>query len=150
MREFVLVACMWLHTFAAVIWIGGIFFLIGIVLPALNNHGGTHASEVMKNIGKRFTPMANASIGIVLATGLLLLMLSSTGQGLDHFLYAKIAIFVVMVSIHCWRIFALPGRVARAESELQRSRWQRMSLALVRVNLCLGVIALLFTAAAGS
>ena len=150
MREFILVACMWLHTFAAVVWIGGIVFLIGIVLPALNNHGGAHTSEVMRNIGKRFTPMANTSIGILFATGLLLLILSATGQGRDHFLYVKLAIFAVMASIHYWRIFDLPRRVARAESESQRSRWQRMSLSLVRVNLCLGVIALLFTAAAGS
>jgi uncharacterized membrane protein len=147
MREFVLVACMWLHSVAAVVWIGGIVFLIGVALPALKEQGG--AAEVMKNIGKRFTRLANASIGILLATGFLLLLLPAEGQAWNHFFSAKMAVFVAMVSIHCFRLFALPGKVVRAESESQRSRLQSMSLSLVRVNLALGISALLFTAAAG-
>jgi putative copper export protein len=148
MREFVLVACMWLHSVAAVVWIGGIIFLLGVALPALREQGG--AAEVMKDIGKRFTPLANASIGILLATGFLLLLLPAEGQDWNHFFLAKIGIFVAMVSIHFFRLFALPGKVVRAETEAQRSKLKTMSLSLVKVNLALGICALLFTAAAGS
>lgn len=151
MREFVLATCMSLHSIAAVAWVGGIIFLIGVALPALKSHGGPQIAEVMKNIGKRFTPMANASIGILLVTGCLLSILPSGDHRVhqDHFFWAKLAVFGVMVSIHCWRLLVLPGKVARAETESQKSRLQQFSLSLVRVNLGLGVIALLFTAAIG-
>lgn len=151
MREFVLIACVWLHSVAAVVWIGGIIFLVGIAVPALKNHGGLQAGEVMKSIGKRFTPLANASIGVLAGTGILLLLLPPVGRSgnSDHFFWAKIAIFAVMVLIHGFRLFALPGKVVRAETDAQRSRLQAMSLSMVKVNLALGITALLFTAAAG-
>jgi uncharacterized membrane protein len=148
MKELILVACMWLHSVAAVIWLGGILFLIAVALPALKNHGGALTVEVMKDIGKRFTPMANVSIGVLLTTGLLLLFLPGQHANVDLFLWAKVSFFALMVSIHGWRILVLPDKVARAPSETQRLRWQRMSLFLVKGNLGLGVTALLFTVVA--
>jgi putative copper export protein len=56
----------WLHVTAAVVGVGGIFFLLVAVLPALRS--GDHAAAA-DAIRQRYKPWAHGAIGLLLLTG---------------------------------------------------------------------------------
>src|SRR4030065_791572 len=69
MREIILAVSYWLHLIATVVWIGGIAFILFIAIPSAKQVLGADAGKLMGEISKRFTPIANYSIILLLVTG---------------------------------------------------------------------------------
>lgn len=62
-------ASVFLHIAAAMTWIGGMFFLVLVVVPWLRRGDRAQASLVMRETGQRFRNVGWACFAIVLVTG---------------------------------------------------------------------------------
>ena len=59
----------WLHVLAATAWIGGMFFLVLVVVPWMRSGRREQAGAFLRETGMRFRTVGWASFGILLATG---------------------------------------------------------------------------------
>jgi len=152
MKEIILALCYWLHLIATVVWIGGIFFILFITIPSAKQVLGAEAGKLMGEISKRFTPIANYSIILLVATGVVLTAVSKQFSGIGNLgnnwslgLIGKHVFVFGMVAIHFYRGLVLAPKIARTEPASEKVFLQKLSLNLVKVNLCLGLIVLLFS-----
>lgn len=75
MKDIILIILYWLHSIAAVVWIGGIFFILYAALPSAKEFLGKEAGKLLGVVGKRFTPFANYSILILVFSGIFMAIL---------------------------------------------------------------------------
>lgn len=106
----------------------------------------------MGEISKRFTPIANHSIIFLLVTGIILTALNKQLSEIESvrnnwtlFLIVKHVLVLGMVAIHFYRGFVITPKIAGTESAAQKASLQRLSLNLVKLNFCLGLLVLLFS-----
>ena len=146
-----------LHLLATVVWIGGIWMILLVILPGAKGalESAPMVGKLMKGITKRFTPMANLSIFILIVTGIVIAHYEKNFTGfldfsnswnvimlLKHFLVA------LMIIVHFYRGLILNPKIVRLSSQSndsQVARIQKFSLNLVKTNLILGMIVLLLT-----
>lgn len=143
----------WLHLLAAVIWVGGIVFILYIAIPSSRQALGPEAGKLMGEISKKFTPIANYSIILIVITGAVLTWIKGYFSGSASFegaqsiaLYLKYLLALLMIGIHFYRGLVLTPKITAAEPS-QKPFLQKISLNLVKVNLWLGVIILLLSVA---
>lgn len=155
MHEILLIISAAIHLFAAVVWIGGIFFILFVALPSARKIL-EQPGPLMGSLSKRFVPLANISIVLILVTGILMSLSSHTLSEIaslnsiwSQTLSFKIIIALIMTVIHFYRGLVLTPRIKKITSEgidvAQVSRLQSLSLNLVKVNLLLGATVLLIT-----
>ena len=153
MKDLIYTACYWMHLIATVTWIGGIFFILFVAIPSSRQVLGAEAGKLMGEISKRFTPLANISIALLIITGVVLAVPYKqfsdirglmSGWPLDLFL--KHVLVFVMVVIHFYRGRILAPKITRASSEADKVALQKLSIGLVMVNFALGLLALLLSA----
>jgi len=152
MREIILAVFNWLHLIAAVVWIGGIFFILFIGMPSAKKVLGADAGKLMGEISRRFTPIANYSIIFIVVTGAALTGLNREFSGITNFentwfltLIVKHVLVFGMVAVHFYRGLILVPKIGRTEAVSKKTSLQKLSFNLVRLNFCLGVIILLFS-----
>jgi len=152
MREIILAVSYWLHLIATVIWIGGIAFILFIAIPSAKQVLDADAGKLMGEISKRFTPMANYSIIFIVVTGAVLTGFNRQFSGIGNAgnswsltLIMKHVLVFVMVAVHFYRGLILAPKIARTEPASEKASLQKLSLNLVKVNFCLGLIVLLFS-----
>lgn len=143
----------WLHLLGAVIWVGGIIFILYIAIPSSRQVLGPDAGKLMGEVSKRFTPVANYSILAIVIAGIVLTWKKGLWGGSFYFegpqsiiLFLKYLLALIMIGIHFYRGLVLAPRITAAEPS-QKPWLQKISLNLVKVNLWLGVIILLLSAA---
>lgn len=143
----------WLHLLSAVIWVGGIIFILYIAIPSSRQALGTDAGKLMGGISKRFTPAANYSILLIVATGIALTLIKAHFNGAffddvtqSAALYLKYLLASVMIAVHFYRGLVLAPKITRAEPS-QKLRLQNISMNLVKVNLWAGLVILALSAA---
>ena len=152
MREIILAVSYWLHLTATVVWIGGIAFILFIAIPSAKQVLGADAGKLMGEISKRFTPIANYSIIFIVVTGAALTCFNKQFSGIGNFgnswsltLIMKHVLVFVMVAVHFYRGLILAPRIVKTEAASEKTSLQKLSLNLVKLNFCLGVIVLLFS-----
>ncbi len=122
------------HVAAAIVALGGTFFVVVALAPGLS--GQPFAPEVMRSAAKRFAPVIWAAIVVFILTGLHLLairyiVVSERVSSLHWLLIiAKILLAVVLI-VHSLLI-TLPFK---ALESVQQKR-----LSLMRANLVLGLV----------
>lgn len=152
MREIMLAGSYWLHSIATVIWLGGIFFILFIALPSAKQVLGGEAGKLMGEISKKFTPIANYCIILLIVTGAALTAVNKQFLGIGNLgnswsvgLIVKHVSVLAMVAVHFYRELILTPKIAKTEPAFQKASLQKLSLNLVKVNFCLGLIVLLFS-----
>ena len=152
MKELILIACYWIHLIATVVWIGGITFILFIAIPSAKQVLGGEAGKLMGEISKRFTPIANYSITLLIVTGVVLTAVNEQFLGIGNLgnnwslgLIGKHVFVLGMVAVHFYRGLVLAPRIARTEPASKKASLQKLSLNLVKANFCLGLIVLLFS-----
>ncbi len=152
MREFILVISHWLHLIATVIWIGGIIFILFIAIPSSRQVLGAESGKLMGEISKRFTPLANYSIILLIITGLVLTGFNKQFSGIGNFdndwtltLTLKHVLILGMVAVHFYRGLVLSSKIVKTESIAEKTSLQKLSLNLVKVNFCAGLVVLLLS-----
>lgn len=149
-----------LHLLATVLWIGGIVMVLLVILPAARTtlESATTTGRLMKDVTRRFTPMANGSILLLVLTGLVIGFYGKGASGLaepDKNLWLNIILlkhfFVAsMIIIHFYRGLILGSKIKKLSDEARVARLKGFSLNLLKANLALGVTVLLLTGIASS
>lgn len=156
MNKVLLIICAWIHPFAAVVWIGGIFFILFVALPSAKETI-EQPGKFMGALSKRFVPLANISILLIIVSGIAMSLslhnaneIASLGNSWSQTLLAKFILTLVMAGIHFYRGLVLTPKITKLTAGGGHSEkvgmLQRLSLNLVKVNLLFGITALLITA----
>jgi uncharacterized membrane protein len=153
MNELILATASWLHLIATVIWIGGIAFILFIAMPSARQVMGTDAGKLMGDVSKRFTPVANYSIALLVLTGATTAVLNNrftSSTILDNnwiiILAAKHILVFTMIVIHFYRGRILAPKIMRMGSKPRKVALQNLSINLVKANFGLGLMVLLLSA----
>ena len=157
MRELLLGLSAAVHIFAAIVWIGGIFFILFVAIPAARKNL-EQPGKLLGALGKRFTPWANTSILLLFVTGILMSLSTqsfSETASLDspwsRALSAKIFLVLIMAGIHFYRGWVLAPRIAKVTAaginQEKAASLQKMSLNLVKVNFLFALAVFLITGA---
>ena len=155
MKEVLLVLGVWIHLFASVVWIGGIFFILFVALPGAKETL-EQPGKLMGALSKRFVPLANISILLIFVTGIIMSLsshslseITSLSSAWSQALSVKIMIALIMTGIHFYRGLVLAQKIAKLTAEGGHSEkvsgLQRLSLNLVKVNFLFGLTVLLVT-----
>ncbi|MDD2733713.1 MAG: CopD family protein [Desulfuromonadaceae bacterium] len=152
MKELLWVAFMWFHLTATIIWLGGIIFILLVAIPAAKQMLRGEAGGLMGEVTRRFTPMANLSILFLILSGIFLMAINGNisgevlkgGHGTAMLL--KLLLFMLMAGVHFFRGKVLAPRIAKTQSDGEKSRLQKLSLNLVWLNLGSGLVVLLLSA----
>lgn len=155
MHEVFLIIDVWIHLFTAVVWIGGIFFILFVALPGAKETL-EQPGKLMGALSKRFVPLANISILLIFVTGILMSLsshsfteIASLGSFWSQTLFLKIITALAMAGIHFYRGLVLAPKIAKLTAEgghLEKvGGLQRLSLNFVKVNFLFGATVLLIT-----
>ena len=158
----ILATSYWIHLLTTVIWLGGMSLLALVAWPALRR--GELADNQWLLLQQRFTPLANASLVLLLVTGFVQMTNDSNYNGfliIDSLwsgaLLIKHIAFIGMVLVGAYVQFSLHPALARtallAESKPHLAEEEQRALAareilLLRWNLGLALVVLLCTALA--
>lgn len=147
--------CVWVHILAATVWIGGMLFLVLVVVPWLLKGGRTHAAVFLRETGERFRNVGWACFLVLLTTGAF--NLSARGVRLSDFgrtewlqspfgttVAFKLCVFLLVLLVSAVHDFSVGPRATRAiasdpHSPEARTERRRASL-LGRVNVLLALI----------
>jgi len=153
LKELILATAAWLHLIATVIWIGGIAFILFIAMPSARQVMGADAGKLMGDVSKRFTPVANCSIALLVLTGATMALLDkkfTSSPILDNnwiiILAAKHILVFTMIIIHFYRGLILTPKIMITESKSRKDSLQNISINLVKTNFGLGLMVLLLSA----
>jgi uncharacterized membrane protein len=149
-QQIVFTVVAFFHDFFTVVWIGGLFTLALIVLPAAKKAWGPgpQVKQLLEAIQKRLSPLVYVSIVGLLLTGVLLARRNPAFGGLFSFanpytasLAIKHLLMLAMVAVTLVRSVAL-----RPRGRPRTPREEKLSLALLLVNAALGLLVLLLSA----
>ena len=161
---FILAASYLLHLIATVIWIGGLVTLALIVQPIAQQLLDPAAkAHLLDAAHRRFQPLANISLIVLLLTGMVQLVANKFYKGFLEFdntwsvaILLKHVSVIVMIGIAVFMQFTIEPALRRyallaandIEDPVTAERLRKQQLWLTRVNLACSAIVLIFTAIA--
>ena len=125
-----------LHVLSIVVWVGGMFFAYMALRPV--------AASVLEpplrltlwvGVFGKFFPWVWASVALILLTGLTMLMKLSTAS-IPHYVWAMLALGVVMMLLFAHVFFAPYKKLKRAVSE---QNWKAGGAALAQIRMLIGI-----------
>ncbi|MEN8376343.1 MAG: DUF4149 domain-containing protein [Gemmatimonadota bacterium] len=140
------------HVLAAMLWLGGMFFLAVVGAPVLRQiDSAALRGQLFRQLGERFRSTGWAAIGVLLVTGVLnlhyrgvlgslmepSLWSSRYGEALAWKL-AAVTVMVVVSALHDFVFGPLASRLPTGSAEALKARLQATWLA--RVNSLVGVV----------
>ncbi len=142
----------WVHVLAAIVWVGGMVFLVMVVAPYARKLPAEQRREIFEQLGRRFSTLSWGCIAVLLVTGIGNLI----ERGLEwspafaRALGVKLLLIGVMVLLAAFHDFVLgprsaalaadPARANEAQAARVRASWiARINLALALVVLLLGL-----------
>jgi uncharacterized membrane protein len=164
MPVYLLALSYWLHLLSTVVWVGGLALMALVVSPGLARALGEDAlrADVLDALRRRFTPLANLSLVVLLVTGMLqlvsdrhydgLLRLSNTWTRAILLKHVAVGGMIVVGAIMQWQLAPAIERArllaSRQPGEGDLPALRARERQLLRLNLALGIVVLLFTALA--
>ena len=137
------------HILAATTWVGGIIYMVLVLLPSLKTLDPSSAKVLMGGLSKRFTMVAWTSIILLIITGGMQIQpgtLFDFSSQYGTFLTIKLGSVLLMILIALYITFALYPKVrklAPAPGEEPSSEFvslQRRLPLLAKINLILGIL----------
>jgi uncharacterized membrane protein len=155
----------WLHMLATVAWIGGLAAFSLLVVPLLDRlPGPAEQLEALEGAQRRLDPLGWFALVLLTATGLVQMSANPNYVGFLAIandwalaILLKHVVFLGMVGLSAYITWGnlpnlkravLRGRKGLSDEEAVRIR--KKNLLLLRINLLLGLVVLVFTAAARS
>lgn len=119
------VASVFLHILAAVVWVGGMFFLILVVVPWLRRGHRATAGTFLRDTGTRFRTVGWACFALLFATGALNLWLRRVRPGdllrpewvgtpFGRAVILKLTLFALVIILSFVHDFVIGPRATRA------------------------------------
>ena len=144
-------ASVWLHLLAAMAWVGGMIFIIAVVVPMLRRpETRAHATELMQIAGRRFRIVGWLALATLIATGVFNVL--HRGYQLEHLFTGEVfqgawgrtlahklslvAIVLVMSMVHD---FWIGPRAAEGDAEA-REKWRKVASIMGRVTFALALL----------
>ncbi len=162
MPPWVLSLSYWLHMVATVLWLGGLAAIQFLILPLAAANGRQSQAEALAQAQRRLDPLAWFSLALLIITGLVQMSANPNYQGFLAYantwaaaILLKHIVFLGMTALSAYLTWT--GFPALQRALLRRSLGkpaadltglQRRIILLMRLNLILGVIVLVFTAVA--
>lgn len=152
------VVAVWLHILAAVLWVGGMAFLVLILAPLLRRlNDDALAADLLHRVGSRLRPVGWACLAMLVATGLCILagrgvtLADVTGGSFwsspfGQALRIKLIVVLVILVVSAAHDFGL-GPIAENREGAHagfRGRWslRRLAAWTGRANFILGLLAI--------
>jgi uncharacterized membrane protein len=124
-----------LHLVSVVVWVGGMFFAYMALRPvAASVLEPPQRLTLWAGVFGKFFPWVWASVALILATGLHMLM--ALGAAAPHYALAMLALGVVMMLIFAHVFFAPYKKLKRAVSE---QNWKAGGAALGQIRMLIGI-----------
>lgn len=147
----------WLHVLAAIAWIGGMFFLVFVVVPWLRGGaaGRVNAGLFLRETGERFRNVGWICFGILLCTGTFNLWVrgvrlgdflqpSWLGSPFGQSVLLKLALFCLVLVVSAVHDFSIGPRatraIARDPGSAEAERLRKSAARWGRVNALLGLL----------
>ncbi len=139
----------WIHVLAAVVWVGGMVFMVMVVGPYARKLTAEQRREIFEQLGRRFSTIGWGCIAVLLLTGIgnLIERGMEWSPPFARALGAKLLLIGVMVLLAAFHDFILgprsaalaadPARTSEAEAARVRASW------IARLNLVLALIVIL-------
>jgi copper resistance protein D len=119
------IASVFLHIVAAIVWIGGMFFLILVVVPWLRRGNRAAAGTMLRDTGIRFRAVGWWCFGVLFATGTFNLWLRRVSVAdltsvewlqtpFGRAVALKLALFAVVLAVSLVHDFVVGPRATRA------------------------------------
>ncbi len=154
----------WLHMVASVVWLGGLFLMALVVWPgAARALGGLEQTyPLIRAFQRRLIPLNWLSLAALIATGLQQMAANPNYEGFLNFANSwTVAIFLKHLAVTAmfavaadYQLALLPALERGATLQAAGREFReagplyRRELRLIRINLGLGLLVLLFTAVA--
>ena len=154
MRTLYLVS-VWLHIVAAMAWVGGMLFLVTVLLPLLRTPAmRPQAAELFNALGRRFRIVGWVAIGTLVATGLFNVTMRGyrLGQLLNGEAFAGswgttlalklwlVMLIVALSAVHDFWLGPRATRLARENAPVEeRERGRRLASVMGRVTFLLAI-----------
>ncbi len=139
------------HILAALVWVGGMWFLALVLVPALRRESPDRRAALLEAVGRRFRTVGWVAIAVLLITGVW--NVANRGFGWDvfttsgrfgHILAGKLALVVVILALsalHDFRIGPASTRARREGGDPRRAEALRRAASWIgRVNALLTLI----------
>jgi uncharacterized membrane protein len=158
MPTLILALVYWLHLLASVVWLGGLAMLVAAAWPGARRAAG----DALDGLERRFRPLANVSLLVLLVTGMIQM------GGDPHYegwfavrnawsagLLAKHLVVLGMIGVSLMLQFGAAPALERTHllaergvsgGESERAAARRRLRRLTAANLALGVVVLMLTA----
>lgn len=161
MSEAALALSLFFHIFATVVWIGGIFLVAFLVVPELKGVLKDQPAlyQLLRRLRKRFTPLGNLALAVLIVTGVLQMSTHPHYEGLLSFsnrwsqaLLLKHILLVIMAAAGLILQLTVAPALERASLLLERgvgdaSEWRRLQRRERRLTLLIAALASLILAA---
>lgn len=162
MTFWVLAISYWIHLLATVVWLGGLALMGFVAWPALRQE--TIHSNQWLALQKRFTPLVNASLVLLLITGFVQMTNDVNYEGFlqvntlwsQAILVKHVAVgaMIVIGVVVQWRVYPAMDRLALLQQKRpqlaaeEQEALQRREIRLLQLNMLCAAAVLLFTAIA--
>lgn len=163
----ILVISLFFHLTATVIWVGGLLITVILVWPEVRRTLADHPAlyQMMNRLRRRFTPLGNLSLAVLIVTGSIQMSLDTNYNGFMDFnnTWSKLILLkhlAIIGMIGCGAVlqFTVTPALERTSLLLERGKgepdeWQRLrrrEAQLTWVNALLAVAVLGFSAWAGT
>src|SRR6476661_10596075 len=141
MNQFLAIVNHWIHLMSAVIWIGGLAFLVMSVTPALRNAvPREYLKPVIDAISMRYRKIVGILMLLILMTGginlhyISQMMLSQTGNGISNnpkylaILFIKLTLVLGIITLFLYTfIFKAEHGEETADEEIEAVPFQRLA-----------------------
>ncbi len=130
----------WLHLLAAMLWVGGMLFLVGVVVPVLRTKDRAAAAVLLRETGGRYRTLAWASFAVLLGTGSLNLGIRGIGwtelgspawlgSPMGRLVAIKLSLFTLIVTLAAVHDFFVgPRATAAMMADPHSGRTERLRL----------------------
>jgi uncharacterized membrane protein len=160
MPVWVLALNYWLHLLATIAWLGGTLILTFVTWPGLAGAAvdGPLQGELVRAFERRFRPLANLSLAVLLVTGTIQMSDDPHYEGFLQFanswsllLLVKHIVFLLMIGISLMMQWGVKPALDRAALRVREGGQAQTTLhrrlrRLTALNLIFGVLVLLLTA----
>ncbi|MEO8900991.1 MAG: CopD family protein [Polyangiaceae bacterium] len=154
MRALYLVS-VWIHIVAATVWIGGMLFLVLVIVPWLRRGNKSNAAAFLSETGTRFRNIGWTCFGILSVTGCFNLWMRGIrfadftraewlSSPFGKTVLSKLGVFTVVMVVSAVHDFVIgpraTGAIARAPGSHQALALRRRASFLGRLNVLLALV----------
>ena len=152
------VASVFIHILAAMTWLGGMFFLVLVVVPWLRGSGGVDAAKFLRETGMRFRDVGWACFVLLVVTGTFNLYVRGVRLGdftdatwlasdYGRVIVAKLGLFVLVLVNSAVHDFVIGPRattaIALSPTSSASAALRKKASMLGRMNVVFGLVIVL-------